>query len=189
MSKLSLLFPGLDLNGEWSGDFSGEASTLHNHLVTVPSHFPRSISLSFSLSLSFILHPFHLPPACQHLHNWASIFLSIAPFLLLRPFPPSSSPPITILVMPGPPLLCQCVWLKCSPGRNKICDENFIVSAFKSLCSDSLCWRRRDVVLLSSLFFLSWWFLAPVATFLSGCFWMETWHFSVLNYIKSLLGF
>lgn len=152
MSNFSLLFPGLDLNGEWSGDFSGEVSTLHNHLVTVPSHFPQSISLSFSLSLSFILHPFHLPPACQHLHNWASIFLSIAPFLLLRPFSPSSSPPNTILVMPSPPLLCQCVWLKCSPGRNKICDENFIVSAFNSLCSDSLCWRRRDVVLLSSLF-------------------------------------
>lgn len=25
--------------------------------------------------------------------------------------------------------------------------------------------------------------------FLSGCFWIETQHFSLLNYIKSLLGF
>lgn len=101
---LYILFPGLELNGDWSGgDFSG-ASTPQNHLVTDPSHFAQSISLSF------ILHPSHLPPACQNIHNRASIFHFIAP------------------------LLCQCVWLKCSPGRHKICEENFIVSASSSLC-------------------------------------------------------
>lgn len=37
-----------------SGDFSGEASARLNHLATVPSHFFHSISLTFSLTLSFI---------------------------------------------------------------------------------------------------------------------------------------
>ena len=47
------------LNGERSGHFNGEESSPRNHLVTVASHFPRPISLSSSLSLSFILHHSH----------------------------------------------------------------------------------------------------------------------------------
>lgn len=27
-----------------------------------------------------------------------------------------------------------------------MCDENFIASAFSSLCSESLCWKTRDIV-------------------------------------------
>ncbi len=93
----SVLFPGLELNGEWSGDFSGEASTRQNHLVTDPSHLSQSISPS----LSFILHLSHPPPACQNHHNRASIFLSISPLacsfhFLLSPaprLPPPNPPP------------------------------------------------------------------------------------------------
>lgn len=61
--------------------------------AAIRSHYPRtplpSISLSSSPWLSFILHPAHLPPACQHLHNWASICLPIALF----PTPASLFPP------------------------------------------------------------------------------------------------
>lgn len=116
-----------------------------------------SVCVSVFLSHCLSSHtPSHLPPACQTLHNRASIFHYIAPFLLLHalstfssPFPPPSA---STPVMPGPQPLCQCVWLKCSPERNKICEENFIVSASRSLCSDSFCWWRGD---LRFLFFFS----------------------------------
>lgn len=73
--------------------FSGEASTRQNHLVTDPSHCSWPISLSFSPSLSFILHPSHLPPVCQNLHNRASIFLLHHPISPLAwSFHPFSSP-------------------------------------------------------------------------------------------------
>lgn len=79
---LYILFPGLKLNGEWSGDFSGEASTPqrpfgHRSLAPRTVHFPvfRSGCLSSYSSLTC---------TCQNLHNWASIFHFIVPFLLLQ---------------------------------------------------------------------------------------------------------
>lgn len=107
----SILFPGLELNGEWSGDFSGEASTPQNHLVTDPSHFSQSISLSFSLTV-FHLTPLS-PATCLSKPSQSSLYLSLH-FLLLHALSSSSSPlfpqpPALILVMPSPQLLCQCV--------------------------------------------------------------------------------
>lgn len=50
---------------------------------TIWSQIPRTSLRLFprlSVWLAFILHLSHLPPACQNLHNRASIFHSIAPF-------------------------------------------------------------------------------------------------------------
>lgn len=175
---------------------SVEKRALHR---TIWSQIP-STSLSLFLCLSTSLSVFHLTPlspaTCPSKPSQSSLYLSL--HLLVSPpacslhFLLSPAPPTLILVMPGLQLLCQCVWLKCSPRRNKICEENFIVSASSFLCSDSFCWsalvETGGLCFIFSLF-LSWWFLAPVTMFLSGCFWIKTWQFSLLNYIKSLLGF
>lgn len=104
--------------------------------------------ISLSLFLSFSLTVFHLTPLSPT--TCPSKTFTIEPLSFtpsphfssctLFPLPPLPCSPTLILVMPGPQLLCQCVWLKCSPRRNKICEENLIVSASSSLCSDSLCW-------------------------------------------------
>lgn len=98
-------FPGLGPNGERSGDFSGEASTLQNHLVTDCRLLSQStVLLSVSPSL-FHLTPFS--PATRlsqpsqsglypSLHR--PIFSSCM-FFLRRPH--SLSPPAMILVRPA----------------------------------------------------------------------------------------
>lgn len=123
-----------------SGDFSGGASTRLDHLVTIPAHFFRSISLTFSLMLSFIWHPPHLSPACRHIYNRAAIFLT----------PPHCHHLYTGHVTL---LLSQCVWLKCSRRRNNICDKNFMVSG-----TSSALWRKRHLffIFLGCLFFFNW---------------------------------
>lgn len=69
---LYILFPGLKLNGEWSGDFSGEASTPqrpfgHRSLAPLTVHFPvfRSGCLSSYTSLTCTCQlSFYLPLHC-----------------------------------------------------------------------------------------------------------------------------
>lgn len=81
---------------DWSIMESGQEISVARHR-TIWSQIPRtctplSLFLCPSLSLSFILHPSHLPPALSNLHNQASIFHSVAPFLLLHALSTSSSP-------------------------------------------------------------------------------------------------
>lgn len=156
------------------GDFSQEVSTPQNHLVSDPW-------LSHCLS-SHTSFTYHLPAKTFTIEP-LSFTLSLLLHFLICP-----TPLLWYYPCRGPQLLCQCVWLKRSPCRNKICEKSFLVSASSSLCSDCLCWWRRDLWFIFR-FFLSWWFLASVTMFLSGCFWIKTWQFSLMNYIKSLLGF
>lgn len=175
---LYILFPGLELNGERSGDFS----TLLNHLVTHPSHSSRSILLSFSPA---VFHLTPLSPATCHLPVKTFTIKPLS-FLASHHFSSCKHFPLPPLVMPSLQLLCQCVWLKCSPGRSKNVWGEFQSFTISFLV---LRWRRDLRFLFFSSSFLSWCFLAPVTMFLSGCFWIKTWQFSLLNYIKSVLGF
>ena len=152
---LYILFAGLEPNAEGVRKL---ASTRHSHR----SAAALSPSLPVSLSLSLTCH---LPVKTFTIQSLSFIPLPHFSSCCIALFLSSSIPrsPVLILVMPGP----QCVWLKCSPWRNKICEENFIVSA-----SSSSCTGGKEVYFS---IFLSWWFLAPVTMFLSGCLWIETW--------------
>lgn len=171
---LSILSPRLDLNGECWADWSGGASTLRSHSVALPSN---STPVYFSVFLPVTV--FHLTPCspatCLSTPSQLSFCLSShrpISYSRILASPPTSLKP----VMPGPSLLCQCVWLKCGSRRNKkkICDENFIASALCSWCSDfplpvvsgssrhvSLwVFLDRDAALLAAeLYKISAWFL------------------------------
>lgn len=99
-SLLSSLGPGC--NGEWFRRFQWRSE--HSaQPVTIPSHFFRSVSLTSSLTLSFIWHPSHLSPACRHIYNPTAVFLSIATFPVLH-HPPRRTGHVRII-------LCQCFWM------------------------------------------------------------------------------
>lgn len=84
-----LLSLGPGRNGEWFRRFQWRSE--HSpQPVTIPSHFFRSISLTFSLTLSFIWHPSHLSPACRHIYNPTAGFLFTATFPVLHHFSLSS---------------------------------------------------------------------------------------------------
>lgn len=72
VQELSLLFPGLELNG---GDFSQEVSTPQNHLVSDPLHLSQAISLSFSLTV-FHLTPLS-PTTCLSKPSQLNLYLSL----------------------------------------------------------------------------------------------------------------
>lgn len=136
---------------------SAEKRALHTTIWSQISL--NSLSL---FSLSFSLAVFHLTPlspsTCPSNPSQSNLYLSlhrpISSSCVLFPLPPLPCSPALILVVPGPRLLCQCVWLKCSPWRNKICEENFIVSASSSSCADILCWWRRGFAFYFSFFSL-----------------------------------
>lgn len=162
-------FPDSNLMESGQEIFSGELSTLPNHLVTDLSHssvyfpvfLPRRLSSHTSLTCHLPVKTFTIEPLS---------FAPIAPFLLSHALSTSSSTPCATL-----PWYWSClalnyfarVWLKCSPWRNKICEENFMVSAPSSWCTDSLCCCRRG---LCFIFF-------PLST--PGGFWLQSPCFSL----------
>lgn len=95
---LYILFAGLGLNGEWSGDFSGEASTRQKPFVH------RSLApllVFFSASLSFISNLSHLPPASQS-SLYTSFGCPVSPLACSFHFLLYPCSPVLILVLPGP---------------------------------------------------------------------------------------
>lgn len=169
---------------DWSSMESGEKILAETRALsrTIWSQI-SSTSLSLfpilAFWLAFILHLSHLPPAYQNLHNQASIFHSIAPFPLMRDFPPRFW---SCLVLP---LFHRCVWLKYSPEEEKY-QRRISQFLLPSPCDLIIC--AVETRFYFSLL-LSWCFLASATMFLPGCFWMEAWQFFLLNYIQSLLGF
>lgn len=138
---LCVLLLGLDLNdlNELSWVFSGRSK--HSAQAFGPSTF--ALFSAYSSVILFVTF-FHLTPLSPATCLWTPSEAGFyGPIPTLESIFPFLLSPALILVTPDLLLLCQCAWLKCSPGRNKLCEENFLLSAFSSLCSDCsrLCWR------------------------------------------------
>lgn len=109
-SYVRIVFIYCFLDSNLLEEISVKKRALHR---TIWSQIPCS-SLSLfpwlSLSLSFILHLFHLPPACQNLHNWTSIchfscmlfplpHLPYSPALILPMQRPTTTLPVCLIKM------------------------------------------------------------------------------------------
>lgn len=146
-------------------DWSLMESSMEDYIVgaSTPNIWPQNLCILLRLFLIFVPLSLTIYPSKSLQLN-----LYLLLYYLLLYFLPFVSSLCLILVVPSPQLLVPVCLIKCSLGRNKKCEENFIDSAFSSLCSDSLCWWRQD---------MSFIFPFPFLMFLGSCHHMFIWVF------------